>query len=102
MDHSMYPEAAGEAGEAAGTMPSPNPPLAPVLPWTPTVDGSYLTGTPLEMIRTGAFNKVPFMMGNVKDEGSLFALALPFVDKHLADVLSAEKMLRRVLGRLWR
>ena len=102
MDHAMYPKAAGEAGEAAGAIPSPNPPLAPVLPWTPTVDGSYLTGTPLEMIRTGAFNKVPFIMGNVKDEGSLFALALPFVDKHLDDVLSAEKMLRRVLGRLWR
>jgi len=36
--------------------------------WTPNVDGSVLTDNPSTLMAKGDFNRVPFMVGNVKDE----------------------------------
>lgn len=57
------------------------PALAPFLPWGPAIDGSTagLLGMPLDLIRAGQYNRVPFMLGTNKDDGSIFAPALYFI-----------------------
>jgi len=50
------------------------PPLAPVMPWGMTIDGSPagLPALPLTMLQHGDFAKVPFMAGTNRDEGTIF------------------------------
>ncbi|EGD82246.1 hypothetical protein PTSG_02916 [Salpingoeca rosetta] len=57
------------------------PPLAPVMPWGPTIDGSKhgLPDRPINMIRRGEFAKVPMIIGTNHDEGTIFVPAFPKV-----------------------
>eukprot|EP00045_Choanoeca_perplexa_P016639 m.226724 g.226724 ORF g.226724 m.226724 type:complete len:556 (+) comp17315_c1_seq10:25-1692(+) len=50
------------------------PPLAPVMPWGPVIDGSDqgLPKRPLDMIREKNYAAVPLIIGTNKDEGTLF------------------------------
>jgi len=50
------------------------PALYPAMPWGPTIDGTAngLVDVPLRLIQTGTWNKVPVIMGNNQDEGSMF------------------------------
>ena len=41
-------------------------------PWTPTIDGNLIPGQPVNLFASGHFNHVPFILGNVHDEGWLF------------------------------
>jgi hypothetical protein len=52
----------------------PNPPLWPVMPWGPTIDGSNvgLLDLPLNLLKKGKFNKVPVIFGTNKNEGTIF------------------------------
>eukprot|EP00164_Ancoracysta_twista_P004684 GFYU01006332.1.p1 GENE.GFYU01006332.1~~GFYU01006332.1.p1 ORF type:complete len:472 (+),score=152.04 GFYU01006332.1:138-1418(+) len=58
-------------------------PLAPVMPFGPTVDGTQHTMplVPLELIKQGKFNKVPVIMGTNRDEGNVFAIMFPIIEK---------------------
>lgn len=59
------------------------PPLAPVMPWGPTVDGSTagLLDKPLNILRSGKGNYVPTIWGSNKDEGSMFVPLVSLVVK---------------------
>ncbi|KAF9779504.1 carotenoid ester lipase precursor [Thelephora terrestris] len=46
------------------------------LTWPITVDNDFLSDTPISLVRTGSVTKVPVLIGNVDDEGTLFALAV--------------------------
>jgi acetylcholinesterase/cholinesterase len=39
-----------------------------ILPWQPVVDGQVIPQQPLDMFRQGKFQRVPIMLGNVKNE----------------------------------
>ncbi len=43
--------------------------------WGPNVDGVTLTKQPLDLVRAGAFHKVPVLMGTNKDEGTVLVMA---------------------------
>ncbi|KAF7377307.1 Carboxylic ester hydrolase [Mycena sanguinolenta] len=43
------------------------------LVWRPRVDGDLIPKNPVEMVQDGAFLRVPVMVGNCDDEGTLFA-----------------------------
>ncbi|KAI0043736.1 carotenoid ester lipase precursor [Auriscalpium vulgare] len=45
------------------------------MPWLPRVDGEFIRASPQEMVRQGKVANVPFIAGNVEDEGSLFSIA---------------------------
>jgi len=45
--------------------------------WVPHVDGHALKQIPKEALRSGAFNRVPLMVGSNRDEIKLFTVALP-------------------------
>ncbi|KZV76147.1 alpha/beta-hydrolase [Peniophora sp. CONT] len=45
------------------------------LPWKPRLDGVFLTDTPQRLIVNGSVADVPFVIGDVDDEGTLFALS---------------------------
>jgi para-nitrobenzyl esterase len=45
--------------------------------WVPHVDGWALDETPIEALRSGRFNQVPFMVGSNLDEGKLFTMMTP-------------------------
>lgn len=53
-------------------------PDKPNFSWSPVVDSyspnPFLPIYPLEALKTGVYNQVPFMSGTTKDEGSLFTL----------------------------
>lgn len=57
------------------------PPLAPIMPWGTTIDGTQtaLPDLPLNLLQKGQFNKVPVIFGTVLNEGSYFVPALPFL-----------------------
>lgn len=60
-----------------------NPPLSPVLPWGPVVDGLVegVEASPLETFRSGRNTPgLPVILGSNRDEGTIFAPAVPFVD----------------------
>lgn len=59
------------------------PPLGPIMPWGPTIDGTQtaLPDLPLTLIEKGQFNKVPAIFGTNKDEGTIFVPALPLIVK---------------------
>ncbi|RPD58729.1 carotenoid ester lipase precursor [Lentinus tigrinus ALCF2SS1-7] len=60
---------------AAGTFPgsSAYPGAAAVIPWNPHADGVFLTAHPQELVLAGSVADVPFISGDVLDEGTLFA-----------------------------
>lgn len=41
--------------------------------WSPRIDGDFLQGNPQRLIRAGKVAKVPFVTGNMDDEGTLFS-----------------------------
>ncbi|KAF9055813.1 carotenoid ester lipase [Panaeolus papilionaceus] len=43
--------------------------------WVPRVDGLFLTDAPMKMVNDGVMAKVPTVIGNVDDEGTIFALS---------------------------
>lgn len=42
--------------------------------WGPVVDGHALKATPLDLISSGTYNKVPVMLGSNRDEGAFFVI----------------------------
>jgi len=44
----------------------------PHAPWSPVMDGYEFTAQPIAYLQKGKFNKVPLLMGNNKNEDSLF------------------------------
>ena len=59
------------------------PPLSPVMPWGPVIDGSEV-GTfemPLKSLIDGRGSSVPAIFGSNKDEGTMFVPFLPLIDK---------------------
>ncbi|PPR03797.1 hypothetical protein CVT24_007477 [Panaeolus cyanescens] len=43
--------------------------------WLPRADGLFLTDAPMKMVNDGVMAKVPTVIGNVDDEGTIFALS---------------------------
>jgi len=62
----------------------------------PHIDGHFLSKTPLEYIRSGDYNRVPFVAGFNRDEFGVAVMLLPRV--LFAPPGSYEKMLARQLG----
>jgi len=46
------------------------------LPWQPRVDGSLIPQTPFKLISEGKVSKIPFINGDLDDEGTAFSLGL--------------------------
>ena len=44
------------------------------VPWYPRADGKYLKDSPHKLIRTGKVADVPYIIGSMKDEGTLFSV----------------------------
>eukprot|EP00698_Gefionella_okellyi_P003847 TRINITY_DN1356_c0_g1_i2.p1 TRINITY_DN1356_c0_g1~~TRINITY_DN1356_c0_g1_i2.p1 ORF type:complete len:530 (+),score=81.31 TRINITY_DN1356_c0_g1_i2:28-1617(+) len=61
--------------------PGYKPPIAPVMPFGLTIDGSVqgLKDLPLNLIKSGKYNKVPTIAGTNKNEGSIFVPMMPLV-----------------------
>ncbi|EGC34913.1 hypothetical protein DICPUDRAFT_34242 [Dictyostelium purpureum] len=51
-------------------------PLLTFLPWTPVVDGKLITDQPLSLIQKGQYNKVPVLLGTVRNEALLFVASI--------------------------
>jgi para-nitrobenzyl esterase len=66
---------------ALSVAPAVLPPLGPMFPWGPAVDGTPagLPNLPIFLLRAGTFNKVPLILGTNHDEGSIFVPLLPIV-----------------------
>eukprot|EP01133_Synstelium_polycarpum_P003717 gene3717-4285_t len=47
-------------------------PMLTFLPWTPVIDDHLIPDQPLALIQLGAFNKVPVLLGTVRDEALIF------------------------------
>ncbi|KAI0699628.1 carotenoid ester lipase precursor [Cerioporus squamosus] len=60
---------------AAGTFPGTSgyPGAASATPWNPHADGVFLTDHPQKLVLSGSVADVPFISGDVLDEGTLFA-----------------------------
>jgi len=73
--------AVARSGLPAPLAPTSVPPLAPMFPWGPAVDGvaAGLPDLPIKLLRAGTFNKVPLVLGTNHDEGSIFVPLLPIV-----------------------
>jgi len=61
-----------EAQHSSQTFLNPLMPLAAFYPWTPVVDGTVVPEQPWDATLAGKFNKVPFILGTVEDEGVMF------------------------------
>ena len=78
------------------------PDLYPVMPWGAMIDGAAtgLLATPLESMKAGKFNRVPFLLGSNAQDGAIFAFLLPVVapttDK--ATLLAQKQALRAGLA----
>ena len=55
------------------------PRLLPVMGWWPTIDGAALPKTPVDAASSGEFADVPFAIGTVRDEGSIFVPLIPLI-----------------------
>lgn len=44
------------------------------VPWYPRPDGTYLTASPHTLLREGKVANVPYIIGDMKDEGTIFSL----------------------------
>ncbi|GAA99248.1 uncharacterized protein L969DRAFT_93710 [Mixia osmundae IAM 14324] len=60
-----------------------------VLPYQPCYDGVLVTAPPAELIEGGSFAKVPMIMGDVRDEGTLFSPTGVTSDAQIVAGLSA-------------
>ncbi|KAL8593931.1 hypothetical protein ACOMHN_032351 [Nucella lapillus] len=58
-------------------------------PFVPVVDGTFLTDTPMEYLRSGRFKKTPILLGSNSEEGTWF---LVYENGHLFN-LSTESLL---------
>lgn len=45
-----------------------------VVPWYPRADGTYLKDSPHRLLRSGKAANIPYIIGDMKDEGTLFSL----------------------------
>jgi carboxylesterase type B len=59
------------------------PPLAPVMPWGPTIDGSSsgLMRLPLDSMQANVWNRVPLLLGTNKDEATILLPAIAMIVK---------------------
>lgn len=48
------------------------PNVSPALVYTPAQDGDIIPGRPFDIVRAGKFSDIPFITGNVQNEGTLF------------------------------
>lgn len=46
------------------------------LTWPITVDGDFLSDSPISLVQAGSVARVPVLIGNTEDEGTLFALGV--------------------------
>lgn len=46
--------------------------VSPALVFTPTQDGDIIKGRPFDIVKEGKFADIPFVSGNVQNEGTLF------------------------------
>ena len=46
-------------------------------PWSPIVDGTTLTGQPLDLLDSGDYNKVPMIIGHTHSEATFFIYLVP-------------------------
>lgn len=62
-----------DAQDKTSRFPSPfNYSLDILLTWTPTIDGVEVDMQPMKAFASGAYRKVPLMMGSTKEEGIMF------------------------------
>ena len=79
--------------------PGWDPPLSPVMPFGPTIDGTHV-GTydmPLRAMINGLGSSVPAIFGSNKNEGSIFVPFLPIVDKGVSLFPLTDKDVKRSL-----
>jgi len=62
----------------------------------PVIDGYAVTGSPLELMRQGRYNKAPLMVGHTRDEIKLYTLFMPGTS--LMPKCMANRLLARLLG----
>jgi carboxylesterase type B len=77
------------------------PIFAPVMPWSATVDNEEIKGVPLYHIRTGDWNKVPFLAGSNKNEATVLMTLMPLVVKGASfafDQSDARLMIEQLLS----
>ncbi|THZ34329.1 alpha/beta-hydrolase [Aureobasidium pullulans] len=60
-----------QKGNVAGTYPGQS--MSSQYTWTPVVDGDFIQDYPLRLYQDGKFVKVPLIVGDVLDEGTIFA-----------------------------
>jgi para-nitrobenzyl esterase len=65
---------------------------------SPHVDGYALPGQPLELIRQGAYQQVPIMVGNTRDELKLYTMLIPGLSLYSQAVV--ERLGRAALGEM--
>ena len=67
------------ASSSSSSAAAATPPLYPFMDWGPVVDGAggALPEVPLRAIEAGRGSRVPTVLGNNNDEGSLFMLMVP-------------------------
>eukprot|EP00055_Hartaetosiga_balthica_P006490 m.20346 g.20346 ORF g.20346 m.20346 type:complete len:548 (-) comp5243_c0_seq1:28-1671(-) len=58
------------------------PPLAPIMPWGPVIDGTQigLLDRPINLMNAGQFARVPMYIGTNHDEGTIFVPTMPKID----------------------
>jgi len=64
--------------------------------WAPHVDGHVLETAPIEALRSGEFNRVPFMVGSNRDEAKLFIATIPGI--RLAPPCLVTRAVEEVVG----
>jgi len=64
--------------------------------WRLKEDGWALPNTPIEALRSGQFNRVPLLVGSVRDEGKVFTVDLPGV--RLAPIPLIRWVMRKSFG----
>jgi acetylcholinesterase len=47
------------------------------VPWYPHPDGTYLTDNPADLAAAGKIANIPFVLGDMRDEGTIFSLVPP-------------------------
>lgn len=49
-----------------------------IFPWVPTVDGTFLNDTPVNLLKNGNFSDKEILAGSTRDEGTIFSLTHTF------------------------
>ena len=75
------------------------PPLAPVMPWGPVVDGTSvgLEDIPLNLLKAGRGNYVPTIWGSNKNEGTMFVPLVSLVVKGGSFPLNEDSLVKTLL-----